>query len=168
MSVNTAAPVSDIDLFTDEHDRDPYPDYAALRAAGGAVWMQRHELWAISRYADVRAALADWQTFSSAQSVGLNSVINELTEGGVITADPPAHERLREILSSRLAAREIQSLRAQIEQQAADLVDEVAEVAEIDGVEDIAKRFPLSVVFDLICAARGVMGDAAVCLSQPR
>lgn len=150
MSVSMAAPVSDVDLFGDGHDRDPYPDYATLRAAGGAVWMQRHELWAISRYADVRAALADWQTFSSAQGVGLNSVINELTEGGVITADPPAHERLHEILSSQLAAREIRSLRAQIERQAADLVDDVAEAAEVDGVEDIAKRFPLSVVFDLI------------------
>jgi hypothetical protein len=34
MTAGVALPTSEIDLFSDEHLDDPYPDYAALRDAG--------------------------------------------------------------------------------------------------------------------------------------
>lgn len=47
---------------------DPYPTYTALRDEAPLYYNERYDFWALSRHADVEAALADWQTFSSARS----------------------------------------------------------------------------------------------------
>lgn len=50
-------PESDIDLFCDEVLDDPYPAYRELRHLGPAIWMRPLEMFAVSRFADVREAL---------------------------------------------------------------------------------------------------------------
>lgn len=150
MATITAQPVSDIDLFSTENLIDPFPAYAQLRDTGPAVWMQRHDLWAVSRYDDVRSALRDWRTFTSSEGVALNPVVNEAIIGSVLASDPPAHDRMREVLASRLTPRALRPFKEQMESQAEVIVDAVNGAGDIDGVDDIATAFPLSVVFDLI------------------
>jgi cytochrome P450 len=58
---NGTAPISDIDLFSESAIRDPYPIYRQLRDAGPAVWSERHQVYILSRYQDVRTALRNWQ-----------------------------------------------------------------------------------------------------------
>ena len=62
-------PVSDVDLFTPEARVDPYPIYEELRALGPVVHLSRYDLYALARYEQVRAALMDWKTFTSARGV---------------------------------------------------------------------------------------------------
>ncbi|WP_240495966.1 MULTISPECIES: hypothetical protein [Xanthomonas] len=71
---------SDIDLFTDDALHDPYPLYAELRNLGPAAYLRTYDLYYLGRYEQVRKALMDWQTFSSAQGAGLNPVINKQWE----------------------------------------------------------------------------------------
>jgi len=62
MSTAVALP---IDLYSDETRADPFPAYAQMRDAGPVVLLER-DLVAVPRFADVRAALGDWELFSSA------------------------------------------------------------------------------------------------------
>lgn len=84
---------SDVDLFCDDALDDPYPHYAALRDLGPATYLTCHQLWFLSRYEQVREALLDWKTFSSAEGVGLNEIINEAWAETVVAADPPRPHR---------------------------------------------------------------------------
>jgi cytochrome P450 len=117
-------PQSDVDLFADDVLEDPYPAYRRLREQGGVVYLEALDAWALPRYDNIRTALGDWKTFSSAQ-VALNSVVNGMLEGTVLAADPPEHDRLRAVLSDRLGPRAIRHLQADIEAQARLLVDNV-------------------------------------------
>lgn len=143
-------PALDIDLFTDEALLDPFPLYRLIRDAGPAVYLEQHGVWAMGRYAEVRTALDDWETFSSAQGVSINSVSNRTTKGIIIATDPPEHDRLRNVLADRLAPRAIRSLSARISEQAQELVDRVLAKGSFDAVADLARAFPVSVVLDLV------------------
>jgi cytochrome P450 len=74
--------MSDVDLFSAATLQDPYPRYRDLRELGPAVYLQRHGAWFLGRHAEVKAAQADWQTFSSAHGIGLNAIINEVWAQG--------------------------------------------------------------------------------------
>ncbi|MTD52996.1 cytochrome P450 [Amycolatopsis pithecellobii] len=145
----TQAPHSDIDLFDDKILHDPYPVYRDLRQLGGAVHLDRFDAWALPRYADIRHALADWETFSSS-GIALNDPVNEMLVGTVLAADPPEHDRLRSVVADRLGPRAIRGLQADISARADALVEEVLRKESFDAVGDLAVVFPFSVVFDLI------------------
>jgi cytochrome P450 len=46
---------SDIDLFGDEVLAEPYPHYETLRRIGPVVYLERYDLFALPRYAVVKA-----------------------------------------------------------------------------------------------------------------
>lgn len=96
---------SDIDLFTDDALHDPYPLYAELRNLGPAAYLRTYDLYYLGRYEQVRKALMDWQTFSSAQGAGLNPVINKQWEHALICVDPPMHGGTRKLFTERLGPR---------------------------------------------------------------
>jgi cytochrome P450 len=60
MTAKTAFPAADIDLFSDQHLENPYPDYKSLRDAGPVVHMSRLDVAAIARYKPVREAVDNW------------------------------------------------------------------------------------------------------------
>ncbi|CAA0124845.1 Cytochrome p450 CYP199A2 [Mycolicibacterium vanbaalenii] len=145
----THAPHSDVDLFVDDILYDPYPTYRELRDAGSAVYLTQLDAWALPRYDDIRSALRDWKTFSSA-GIALNDVVNEILTGTVIAADPPEHDTLRSVLSDRLAPRALRDLQNDIAARADTLVETVLRKESFDVVADLATAFPMAVVFDLI------------------
>ena len=49
-------PVCDVNLYDAETNADPYDAYRAIRDAGPVVWLPATGVWAMGRYADVRAA----------------------------------------------------------------------------------------------------------------
>jgi cytochrome P450 len=66
-----SAPVSDLDIFDWVLEDDPYPHYAKLREMGPIVFLEKAGLWAVARHADVKAVLADYETFCSSGGAGL-------------------------------------------------------------------------------------------------
>lgn len=140
----------DVDPFSDEVLTDPWPAYRALRDAGPAVRLAGYDTWAIGRHADVRTALLDHATFSSAEGVGYEPVLNENTRGTVLASDPPEHDRLRAVLTDQLAPRALRGLRERITQQADELVAGLVGRGSFDAVRDLAEPFPVSVIADLI------------------
>lgn len=104
MTQESTYPSSGANLFSDEALTNPYPHYEQLREAGGAVHLDAAGAFALPRYAEVRAALADWQTFSS-RGIGLTESRNEAMTGTILASDPPEHDALRKTIDYGLSPR---------------------------------------------------------------
>ncbi|NDV07675.1 cytochrome P450 [Rhodococcus sp. IEGM 248] len=147
---STLVPRSDIDVFTDDALANPYELYRDLRDIAPLVYLPKYEMYALTRYEQVRGALDDPQTFSSAKGVGLNPAINSAMAGTIINSDPPAHTKLRSVLAARLAPRAIAALRPTIEAKADKHVERLLARGEFDAVTDLARTFPISVVLEML------------------
>ena len=145
-----ATPTFDVDLFSDDILRDPYDVYAAMRAAGPAIWLERHAAYALPRHAEVKRALEDHETFISGQGVGLSEFGNKSRLGTPIASDPPLHTLVRGIVADRLSLGAIRAISPEIQAKADELVAEMVARGTFDGVKDFARRFPLLVMADLI------------------
>jgi cytochrome P450 len=146
--MNAGAPTSALDPFDDAVLVDPYPAYKRLRDAGPAVWMRRHGVWALPRYAEVRQALRDWQTFTSSHGVGMTDEFNRIP-GNILHLDPPDHEPLRNVLRQQLSSRALRSIEPELQDRADRLVDELVAQGNFDAIGELAQAFVVSVVADL-------------------
>ncbi len=148
VQVSSAFPVSSVDPFADDFLAEPYPFYAELREAGPVVWLERYELWACARHAEVQAALSDWETFSSAAGVGIDDFRRTKPWRPprlLLEVDPPLHTRTRTVMNRALSAKAIAGLRASFKEGAESLADNLIARGRVDAVKDIAEAYPLSV-----------------------
>ncbi|MBR0950448.1 cytochrome P450 [Bradyrhizobium canariense] len=143
-------PTYDVDLYSDEVLRDPYPHYRRLRELGAAVWLPRHDLYAIGRFDEVRAALRNPTVFSSADGVAANGNVNEMSRGTTLASDAPLHDRLRAIIGAPLSPRSLEEIGPQIRAEARRLVDDLLERKQFDAVTDLAQYLPLTIVSKLV------------------
>lgn len=150
MSASRPGPRSAVDLFSDAVLDDPYPHLRILRDTGPAVWLDAHEVHAVTRYDDVRAVLADDATFVSGEGVGLNDVINLLGRGTTLMSDADEHRVQREIIGRPLTPRAVAELRPDAQAIADALVDRLVATASFDAVTDLAEVLPTTWVPDLL------------------
>lgn len=149
MSGAPDVPVIDVDLWSDAELQNPYPTYARLRA-GGRVWYEPvRDAYVLPRYDEVRVALQDWETFSSARGVGLNERANQMAGRGILTTDPPLHDTRRKVLNAQLVPREVARHHEFIVDTAHRIVDEVVGRGSFDAVTDLAAPYSVQVVADL-------------------
>jgi cytochrome P450 len=142
--------LADIDLFSDDHLRNPYEDYARLRAAGPVVWLEQLDCWVASQYDPVRRVLGENGSFSSKNGVGLNNEVNTALKDTLIASDPPLHDQLRSVLSSQLSPKAIRALGTSIDERARELVLPLIDAGRFDAVTDLARVFPPTIVADLV------------------
>jgi cytochrome P450 len=112
------------------------------------VWLERYEVWASARHAEVQAALTDWEAFSSAAGVGIDDFRKAKPwrpPSLILEVDPPLHTRSRTVLNRALSAKAMAGLRARFKDAAERLADEVVARRRVDGIADIAEAYPLSV-----------------------
>lgn len=138
------------DIFTDEVLLNPHGHYRALRELGPVVWLEAHQMHVLPRYAEVRAALADPQTFCSGRGVGFNDVINAIGAGGTLMSDGQEHDQQRNIIGKGLTPRAVRSMQADVQRLAQQRVAELVQQGSFDAVADLARALPLSVVPDLV------------------
>src|SRR6478735_4539579 len=147
--ITSDTPVSNVDPFSYDVLEDPLPFQAALREAGPVVYLEKYDVYAMGRYAEVHAALTDWQTFQSAAGVGLSNFRYEKPwrpPSLLLEADPPHHDAPRAILSKILGPRELRLLAESWAADAEELVDDLlAKGTEFDAVTDLAAAFPLRI-----------------------
>jgi 4-methoxybenzoate monooxygenase (O-demethylating) len=144
---------SDLDPFTPQVLADPFELHQTLRDLGPVVWIQKYDVYAFARHAEVHAALNDPASFSSATGVGLMDV----RSGDVwrppsllIEADPPDHTRARRAVTSVLTPRVVATLADEFRIRAGEILDGVVERGTVDAVAEIAEAFPLSVFTDAV------------------
>lgn len=117
---------------------------------GPVVWSSRYDTWLFAGYEVVKAALNDFETFCSGEGVGLFPPAIEALAGTVIASDPPEHTALRKALSQRMSPVGLRGMQGEIEVAAERLIDKVIAAGSFDAVADLAQKFPLMIVVDLI------------------
>ena len=108
------------DLYYDpydvEIDADPYPTYRRLRDEAPLYRNERLDFWALSRFADVEAALKDTKRLSSAKGDILEVVKADpvMPPGVFINEDPPEHTMHRALVSRAFTPGRMKKLEHQI------------------------------------------------------
>lgn len=132
---------------------DPYPVYARLRAEAPLYHNAELGFWALSRHADVSAALAD--------SALLSSDHGPMLEPGAsgpearrflsfVAMDPPEHTRMRAAISKGFTPRRVAALEPMIRQIAREHIVRAVDRGTFDFARDIAARLPLDVISELV------------------
>ena len=143
-------PILDVDLYSPENIDNPYPAYKAVRDAGPVCELPGTGLLALGRFADLKTALADWETFTSGSGVAMNDPMNGALRGTILGADPPAHSALREIVGRPLTTARLAALRQRITDLAEQRVAELVDRRDFCAATDLAHYLPLTVVSDLV------------------
>ena len=142
--------VSNVDLFADDVLVDPYPTYKALRDIAAVVHLPANDVYALTRYSAIRAALGDSATFSSVKAIGFNPGVNEALQGTSLASDPPVHTQLRATLAANLTPKKLRSIEEQISGKAEALVRKLAAGGSFEAIDGLARALPLEIVADLI------------------
>jgi cytochrome P450 len=133
------------DPYSYEHHEDPYPTYRRLRDDAPAYLDPERGFWALSRHADVRAAIDDWPTFSSTGGITLERR-TENVEPMLIEMDPPRHTELRSLVSRAFTPRRVADLEGPIGDLARELSADFSPGARVDAIEDFAAKLPMAVI----------------------
>ena len=144
-------PHLDVDPFSLAFFDDPYPTHERLRDTAPVVYLDKWNVFAVARYAEVHAVLNDPATFCSSRGVGLSDFAREKPwrpPSIILEADPPAHTRTRAVLNQVLSATVMKPLRDRFAAAAAAKVDELLARKSFDAVADLAEAFPMSVFPD--------------------
>lgn len=152
-TTRTHAPLSDADPFGHDILESPDAFHAILRNSGPVVYLNRYDLYAMGRYAEVHAALTDWQDFESGAGVGLSNFRLEKPwrpPSLLLETDPPHHDAPRAVLSEILSVRALRRLRDLWCADADELVAALPANTPIDAVPEIAEAFPLRVFPDAV------------------
>jgi cytochrome P450 len=142
---------------------DPYPGYRWLREQAPVCYLADHDLWVVSRHADVVEVLSDPGRFSSQLGMGAvqslhapQSVDYRIGAPGVrvlIATDPPEHSRLRRAVLAPFGRAAVARLTPRIQQTAATLVADMVAGAGRGGADlyrDLAAPLPVLVLADLL------------------
>jgi cytochrome P450 len=143
-------PRDDVDLFDDEALAEPYEHYRRLRDLGPVVWLTAHDVYAVTRYAEVRWVLDNPGVFCSGQGVGFNDFINAIGQGTTLMSDGEQHRRLRGVILRPLTPKALAELRPEALALADRLADQLVARASFDAVSDLAEILPASWVPDLL------------------
>ncbi len=128
------------------HD-DPFPVYKQLRDDAPCYHDEALGFWALSRYADVVAALHDPDTYCSRYGITLESG-NPLPM--LLTTDPPEQTRLRRLVSRAFTPRRITELEQPVRALSTTYLGALGDRAEIDLIGDYAALLPMDVIAKLL------------------
>ena len=127
---------------------DPYPIYRRLRDESPVYRQERLRFWALSRFADVHAALNDHQAFCSRQ--GLTWDPSAAEQAGVlpmmVTTDPPDHTKLRRLINRGWTPKRVADLEPEVR---AGIVAKIAALRAAGGgdlVNDVAVPVPTAMI----------------------
>jgi len=147
------APESSVDPFDEAVLADPYPMHEQLRELGPVVRLSAYGIWAMARYEPVHAALVDHDTFCSSAGVGLSDFRKETPwrpPSLLLEADPPAHARARRPVNRAMSPGTVRRSLDPLATEATALFDRLAGRDEIDGIDDVAIPYPLTVFPDIV------------------
>ncbi|MBL7496204.1 cytochrome P450 [Frankia sp. CNm7] len=116
-----------------------------MRERQPVYYSERHDFHALTRYDDVSTALKDWETFSSARGVDLESIKKgAVAPAGIIALDPPDQTRLRVLVSRAFTPRAILGLEPMVKEVIDRRLDALGDT--FDAVEDFSALFPIEII----------------------
>jgi cytochrome P450 len=135
--------------LSDDFFDDPYETYRWLRDEAPCYHNEQFGFWALSRFEDCVTAHRDWRTFSSEHGLTLDQLTdpdNSAKGQSIIVMDPPAHDRMRKLVSRAFTPRAITRMEPIAHEIITGLLDDVQGEREFDAVADFAAPFPIEVI----------------------
>lgn len=144
-------------MLVTSHD-DPYPAYTRLRETA-PVLLTADGTLVLSGHADCSAALRHRSLGKGDELLGMSFTdvspeilarIIERIGHSMIFANPPAHTRLRRLVSDQFTNRHVKGLRHVVARRADNLLDQLTADPAADFVATVALPLPLEVIADLL------------------
>ena len=152
-------PVSDIDFYADEVIQNPYPVYEHLRALGPVVYLEKNDLYALPRYAEVSEVLRQPLRFISSKGISPIERVNDILVGSTLNSDPPQHDLTRSVTSEPLLPGSLVQIEDRLKAAADGLIDTLCARGEFDAVTDFAQYLPVTIVAELVGLPQAVDSD---------
>lgn len=131
---------------------DPYPFYERLREEAPVYHNEEDGFWALSRHADVSAALRDEKRFSSRNGLRIEPPFwGPQAERffSFVAMDPPRHTRMRALVTSAFTPRRVAALEPRLLEIARAHLEPFLEGDEFDLMR-FAGAFPTDVISELV------------------
>ena len=113
---------------------------------GPAVWLEKYEMFAFTRYESVLKALRDWEAFPSSFGVMMNDDMNQLLRGNTLCSDGDAHNRLRRMVIRPLTLAALVSLQKEVEREGEAVVDRLCAKGRFCATAELAAHLPVTIV----------------------
>ncbi|GAA2641427.1 cytochrome P450 family protein [Streptomyces spororaveus] len=140
------------DLINHPHDayghlRDTAPVQRIAGPTGEPAWL-------VTRYDDVRSALADprlsLDKTNAAEGSYRGLALPPALDANLLNMDPPDHTRMRKLVSRAFTPRRVDALRAPIRRTADGLLDVLGTEGRTDLIAAYAAPLPITVICDLL------------------
>lgn len=141
---------------------NPYPYYEALRRVAPVFYWSDFDLWCYLNHADVNALLRDRRFgrqithLTTREALGWPPIPDDLRpfydvdELSMIQQEPPNHTRLRGLVQKAFMARQIESLRPDIERLCHQLLDRIEGAGAVDLLPTYATPVPVIVIAQML------------------
>lgn len=163
-SMPVQSTVPHYNLFGPEFKANPYPTYAAMRAAAPfhrrTTTDGKTNIWFITRYDDVAALLRDHKrlvkdvtnTLTPAERAARPPTppLLQLLSNHMLNLDPPDHTRLRALVNKAFTAQVVAQMAMRIQRIADELLDAVHRKGTMDLIEEFAFPLPIIVIAELL------------------
>lgn len=154
-------------LFGPDTVTDPYAVFGSLRERDPVHWSDEVDGWVLTRFDDVRAVLhdprfssrvldasappaADGTTASATRTAEALAGAYTFVNNSLVFSDPPAHTRLRRLVSQAFVPSAISALEGSVEHHTWRLLD--AAGPRFDVVPELAEPLPIAVLGELLGA----------------
>ena len=144
----------DLAKLTPDFYANPYPTYRALREHAPVKRLPNGS-WFLTRYDDLVAAYKNTKVFSSdkkkefAPKYGA-SLLYEHHTTSLVFNDPPAHTRVRRLITGALSPRAIAGMEPDLVALVDRLLDAIAAKGSFDLIDDFASAIPIEVIGNLL------------------
>jgi cytochrome P450 len=148
-------------MFSDDYTQNPYPTFARLRTEQPVTMVATPDgarAWVITRYEDVRNALADPRLSRDIgnlyQALG-RQIGKELKPADEIAnhlanSDPPRHTPLRKALVFAFTPKRVANMRPQLEKVVDGLLDDLAAQEQPDLLQSLTEPLPIIAIAQLL------------------
>jgi cytochrome P450 len=151
MSAPTA--IRAYDPFDYAIHEDPYPTYAWMREHAPVYRNEERDFWALSRHADVKAALRDPVRFSNRNGISLEAELwgPEAVETSFFLAmDPPQHGSYRALSNSPFSPRRVAAMEPRIRQLARERLEPLRDLRRFDFAAEFGTALPNDVMCEML------------------
>ncbi|MFE4800224.1 cytochrome P450 [Streptomyces sp. NPDC056708] len=156
------APFALFDPWSAAFVADPYPAYAALRAAGRVHYFEPTDQWLVPHHFDVSALLRDrrlgrtylhrftHEEFGRTPPPAEHEPFHTLNGQGLLDLEAPDHTRIRRLVSKAFTPRTVEQLVPTVRRLAAGLVDSFVEAGGGDLLTAVAEPLPVAVIAEML------------------
>lgn len=137
---------------------DPYPFFERARREAPVFFSPIFHVWIVSRHQDVTTVLRDPTRFSSTEVLSppnLPPEVQEILKSDydavypLLASDPPAHTRVRALVSKAFLPQRIARLEPRLRELATSLIDAFVSEGQADLIERFAFPFPMGLIAEM-------------------